>query len=359
MKKIWRRAAATLCALQWLAPAQGAPLDAFLSARQDNRPWHGHLEAGYDLSNRGMDVFHLRGADVADNSTLGNYHGAHLGGGVALTPRLWMDGMLWQRTIDTHAAAVKIDTWRLAGQYLLFEAAGYRPALALRAGAWGDSTGEIVRASAFAIGGVQLASARLSDVKDRQYQLDAIATWQVAAQTELNVFAGAGASRVSVGAAGATTQVGDCLYQLSFGPDNVVGSCDSAAMSVRFTTPNSVFGLDFNKEFAYTARHFQGGFSLAWHDQHWRLRGGYQTLALKRDGVDDSIVGRGGVAYRHNHILVGEVRRTLGAATSLFLRGQYMSNQFTGELPMAYNSLTANSFRQRYGILSAGLIFSF
>ncbi|MET3130547.1 hypothetical protein AAKU55_000804 [Oxalobacteraceae bacterium GrIS 1.11] len=357
MRKIAQCLAAGLC-LPMLA--HGAPQDAFLSAEQGRIPWHGQLEAGADFVSKRVDVFNLRRSDGAgDNSSLGDYHGAHLAGGVAVTPRLWLDGAWWQRKIDTHAAPVKLDSWQVAAQYRIFDAAGYRPAVALRLGAWGDQSGAIERSSGFGIGGVQLASARLLDVKDRQYQLDAVATWPLAERTELSAFAGAGSSRVSVGGVSATALVGSCLYQLSFGPDNVVGTCDTPTMNVRFSTPNSTFGFDFNQEFAYTAKYYQTGFSLQWHDASWQLRGGYQYQRLDRDGVDDIIVSRGGTAYRHNHILAADLRRALGSHLALFLRGQYMSNQFTGELPMAYNSLTASTFRQRYGIVSAGVILMF
>ncbi len=49
----------------------------------------------------------------------------------------------------------------------------------------------------------------------------------------------------------------------------------------------------------------------------------------------------------------------LSGNTHLVLRGQYMANQFNGELPMTYNSLTAASFGQRYGMLSATVSFGF
>jgi hypothetical protein len=40
---------------------------------------------------------------------------------------------------------------------------------------------------------------------------------------------------------------------------------------------------------------------------------------------------------------------------ALFVRGQYMSNQFLGEVPFAYNRFTASKFSRRYSLVTAGL----
>ncbi len=351
------------CAL-WLGcaalPAGAAPLDVFLTAEPGLAAWHGQFEAGYDIVNKGFDVFNVRKSDApGGDSKLGDYHGGHLRAGLAVTPRLWVDGALWRRRIDTRAVPIALDTWQLAAQYKVLDAAGYRPALALRLGAWGNQADQVDRDRGVRIGSVQLESARVRDVKDRQYQLDAIATWPIAAGAEISAFAGAGSSEINYGAASATTRVGDCLYQLSFGPSNVVGTCDTAAMNVRFSIPNSAFGIDFGREVAYRSRYYQGGVAARWRSGNWFLRAGYQRLAVRRDGIDELIVGRGATAYKSNNILAADLAYTVYRNAAVFVRGQYMSKQFVGELPMAYNSLTAASFSQRYGIVSVGLNVSF
>ena len=130
-------------------------------------------------------------------------------------------------------------------------------------------------------------------------------------------------------------------------------------MSSRFSTPNSVYGIDVNKEGQYSAKYYRAGLSAKWHTDNWQVRAGYQYQMINRDHVDDIVENRGGTAYKHNHVLVADVAYKIFKNTAIFLRGQYMTNQFTGELPMAYNSLTANSFNQKYGIVSTGLIVAF
>lgn len=360
MKKIFYLCAAAACCVQASAPASAAPLDAFLSANQNGTPWSGEAEASYDVANDTVDVFHIREKDAATStSKLGDYQGAHLHGGVALTPRLWLDGSYWQRKITSRNFEATVKTWQVAAQYKLIDSAGYRPSLALRVGAWGNSADQLKREKNIKIGSTVLKSASLSGPEDQQYQVDLIGSWPVSERTELGMFAGAGHSRVTFDTASATTTRDGCLYNLSFGPSRVVGTCETPSMSARFSTPNSVYGIDVNQEAQYSARYYQVGLNAKWQAENLRLRAGYQYLSLSRGNVDSIVGGRGGIAYKKNHILTAEVAYKLFKHTSVFLRGQYMSNQFNGEMPMAYNTLTASNFNQRYGILSTGVITTF
>lgn len=359
MKKIFYSCAVAACCVQASAPASAAPLDAFLSANQDNVPWHGRVEAGYDLANDTVDVFKLREQDGNGSQRVGNYHGQHLSGGVAVSDRLWVDGMLWRRELTSVNAAAKVTTWQLAAQYKLLDSAGYRPSVALRLGAWGDSAGRLSKEKDVQVGSKLITSASISNPKDEQYQLDLIGTWPVSERTEVSAFAGAGSSKISFDSASATTVQDGCNYNLTFSPTHVIGTCETPAMSVRFSTPNSVYGIDVNKEGKYSARYFQAGMSAKWRNERWQVRAGYQYQSIHRDQVDAIVESRNGIAYKHNHILVADVGYKVYKNTSIFLRGEYMSNQFAGELPMAYNSLTANSFKRRYGLLSSGLVMTF
>jgi hypothetical protein len=96
-----------------------------------------------------------------------------------------------------------------------------------------------------------------------------------------------------------------------------------------------------------------------WRSGPWQLRAGYQYQRLDRGQIDDTIEQRGGKAVKSNHIVVGEVAYRLTTNLSLFGRGQYMTNQFTGEIPFAYNTFTAGRFDKRYGIVTVGLAADF
>jgi hypothetical protein len=96
-----------------------------------------------------------------------------------------------------------------------------------------------------------------------------------------------------------------------------------------------------------------------WQSGLWALRAGYQFQHLNRTNVDDLIVSRGGVSYQNNHIVVADVFRKVSNNTAVFVRGQAMSNQFVGEIPFVYNSVTASKFGRRYGLVSMGVNFAF
>jgi hypothetical protein len=353
-----------LCCAGPLGAAVAAPMDAFLTANHNNVVGAVEFEAAYDLVNSTVDVFNIRAKDADFAGTnVGDYHGAHVRAGVAITPRLWLDGGFWERKIDYRDDAVKVKSWQLAAQYkLLNGVAGYRPSIALRAGAWGNYSNELNKSSPTAVRGQTLDTITVDSPKDNQFQLDLIGTTMIFDHTELSMFVGAGTSRVSVGDVSATAKLDGCPYNLAFGATKVVATQASACagqIDGRVEAFNSVYGIDVNSETQYRANFVHGGLMLNWEKSAWQLRGGYQYQYLKRKQIDDTINSRGGSSYQSNHTLVGEVKYQLIPEAAVFLRGQYMTNQFVGEIPFAYNSLTASRFGKRYGILSAGVLMTF
>ncbi|MDO8248191.1 MAG: hypothetical protein Q7T78_00530 [Rhodoferax sp.] len=347
-----------LCSATLMLPAHAAPLDAFLSANQNSTPGDVQIEAAYDLVNSTVDFLKIRDNDASFTGTnVGDYHGAHVRAGVAITPKLWVDGALWQRRIDYRTDLATINTWQLAGQYKLLEGAGYLPSVAVRLGTWGNYADELKKSSPTTVRGVTLNSVNVAKPQDVQYQLDVIGTSKIFDNTELSVFAGGGASEVSLDSVTGTTRLNGCNYNVVFGPTNVVGMCSTNTDS--FSIPNSLYGIDINNEAQYNATFLSGGLMLKWQKQDWQVRGGYQYQSFNRNQIDSTITSRGGVAYQSNHILLGDVMYRLFSNTAIFVRGQYMTNQFTGEIPLAYNTLTASRFNKRYGILSAGLVVAF
>lgn len=352
-----------LCCAGTLSPAFAAPMDAFLSANQSNVVGAVELEAAYDLVNSTVDVFNIRNKDaIYAGTNVGDYHGGHLRAGIALTPRIWLDGSLWERQLDYRSDVVKIRTWQLAAQYKLMDGVGYRPAIALRAGAWGNYSDELKKTSPTSVRGQTLDTVTVDSPKDNQFQLDLIGTSTIFANTELSMFVGVGTSKVSVGDVKATSTIGGCGYNLALGATDVVATlanpCGNLVTST-ITAPNSAYGIDINNEAQYRANFAHGGLMLNWKKDDWQLRGGYQYQYLKRKQIDDTISARGGSSYQSNHALIGEVKYQVIKEAAIFLRGQYMTNQFVGEIPFAYNTLTASRFDKRYGFLSAGVLVTF
>jgi len=353
-----------LCGAHFFAPVLAAPLDTFLSASQRSIPGEGDIELSYDLVNDTVDVFKIRGKDADFAGTnVGNYQGAHVRAGIAITPRIWVDGALWQRGLDYRSDVLTINTWQVAGQYKLFEGAGRQPSVAVRLGAWGNYANELKKTSPTTVGDVTLNSVTVANPQDIQYQLDLIGTSRIFNNAELSVFGGAGASKVSLASVKASTTRNGCNYNISFGATEVVGTlaqpCNAELVYDRFSSPNSAYGIDIHNEAQYQANYFHAGLMLKWVQHDWQVRGGYQYQSINRGQIDNTIQSRGGKAYQSNHILMGDVMYRLLPRAAIFIRGQYLSNQFTGELPFAYNTLTASRFSKPYGILSIGLFVGF
>ncbi|MCX7177565.1 MAG: hypothetical protein NTX56_01975 [Proteobacteria bacterium] len=337
-----------------------APLDAFLAADTQLTPWQGQAEIGYDAVNDGIDVFKVRANDpVYGGSNVGDYNGFHLRGIYQFPHRLSLHGDWWQRQIKYRADKQDLHSWVVAVQYRLFENNNWNKSnYALRVSAWGNEASTLTKSSPTSLFGRTLDSVSVSDPKDRQFQLDLLGSWRLSDRLDASAFVGTGKSQVSVGAVGGTITDNGCAYNLSFSGSlataTLANPCGSL-ISASFTTP----GPDIGQEVAYHAKHLHAGGMLQWRDLVWRLSGGYQYQRLIRDHVDDLIASRGGESYRSNHVLVGEIARKVGQSSAIFLRGQLMSNQFVGEIPFAYNSVTASKFSNRYGLASVGFMQSF
>lgn len=364
MNRLAFRTIFTACAAAAVLPqVHAAPLDALLTVTKPVVPGSVKIEAGYDLMNGTVDVFNFRDDhDDFAGTNVGDYHGGHVLAGVAVTPNLWIDGGLWKRKIDYRQDEAKIESWQLAAQYKLFDALAYRPAVAVRVGAWGNRADSLSKSTPTRFQGVDVSSVNVDSPKDQQYQLDLIATWPVAKSTEVSAFAGVGSSRVRIGDVNGVVVQGGCSYNVAFGRSVVAGALARPCGGVTeasFSAPTSALGVNIYDEAEYKARFAHVGFSAAWQSGAWQLRGGYQFQVQRRDDVDDLIEARGGSASKNNHVLVGEVVYQLTSNVALFGRGQYMQHQFTGEIPFAYNTLTAHRFKERYGIVTTGVMVSF
>jgi hypothetical protein len=364
MKKLHLLALSAVASTQLLSAAHAAPLDALLSANKPTVPGKVEIEAAYDVVNSKVDVFNVRDSDKDFAGTnVGDYHGAHLRAGVAVTPSLWLDGGLWQRKLDYRQDQAKVNSWQLAAQYKFLDGKALVPTMAARVGAWGNYADSLDKTSPTKVSGVTLNSVSVKDPSDRQFQADLIASWPVLQQGEVSAFIGGGASRVKLGSVSGTATQNGCNYNLAFGRSEVTGTlaqfCNAGVVIDRFTLANSTVGINVFDEAEYRARFMHAGLSAKWLMGNWQLRAGYDYQRVNRDSVDDSISRRGGKPVEDNHTLVGEVMYRVTNNVSLFGRGQLMKRQFTGEIPFAYNSLTAGRFDKKYGFVTAGVVMQF
>ena len=338
-----------------------APLDALLSADEYHHAGELRAEASYDAMNNTLDVFKIRASDpVYAGTNVGDYSGLHLRLGYALTDRFSLDGGVWQRKITYRTDNESLDSWQLAGQYNLLGNDSSTSHLALRLGAWGDQASLLNKSSATTLAGRVLNSVTINSPKDIQNQIDVIGTLRLTRQASVSSFIGAGHSTVSTGDMAATyTSSNGCNYNLAF-----TGSGTSGVLSAPCSASGAVinsFGSSQSvvQDFSYKASYYQFGGMWQWHNRNWALRGGYQYQYWRRSNVDNLIISGGGVAYKSNQIIVVDVMRKVVDHVAVFVRGQEMSNQFVGEIPFAYNGVTASKFARRYGFASVGVVMEF
>lgn len=280
-----------------------------------------------------------------------------------MTRDLWVDGGLWKRTIDRQGDKAGINSWQAGAQYRFLDAQGGVPAMAVRISAWGNESNTLQKTSPTTVSGVTLNSVQVKDPTDRQLQADLIASWAVSQQTDVSAFIGTGVSRVKLGSLSGTATQNGCRYNLSFGTEAVTGTmaqlCNASVLVDRFVLANSTLGINVLNEAQYRARYLHAGVSGRWVSGNWQLRAGYEFQHLNRDRVDDVVRQRGGAPVDDNHTVIGEVMYRVTDHAALFARGQVMRRQFTGDIPFAYNTLTAGRFDKNYGIATIGMVFSF
>lgn len=353
--------------------AVAAPLDALLSTQPAHvgaRDSTFELELGYDVANDRVDFLKLR-PDGA-STTSGDYYGRSLRGAWAVTPRLVLEGGLTKRRLVFKSFDADVTTWQVAGQYLLLgaEPAPYesprQPQLALRASAWGDSAPGFDRELNFKVSNAgtdyTFRSLHADKPRDTQLQFDVIGGWPVTANLHVNGIAGIGYSRVTLKGVSGTVAYGNSLCNAQLTQDFITADCNNkngSTFSIKEPSSDNQFGVDINKEARYHALTYQAGINATWRSGDWLFRGGLLHMTHRRSDVEDAVKSRGGAPVRSNQVLVLEAGYKPTDKSLVFLRGQMLTHQFLGEIPMTYNSVSAGQFDKRYGFLTLGLALAF
>lgn len=346
-------------------PVQAAPLDALLDVRGDPDAGPGlRIELDRDLANDRLDVFGWRSDAGLGDTRIGDYSGRQL--------RLDARAGAWTLTAHARQRAI-VDTgrthqfrsWQLGLQHD-FGRPGDTTRWGLRLNRWGDSATQVTRSTSshLVASGVnaQLTELQLQRPRDQQTQLDLIGRQQLALPgLALSGFAGIGRSRVSADAASARATIAGCSYLIDFGPERLTAEppdgCDNAPT---VSVPNALLPYDALAETNYRARLLHAGGALHWQiNPDWQLSAGLEWQRWQRDGVDARLSARGGHPVTDNLTLITELRWRFAPHLSALLRAQAMRHQLLGELPLAYNGLTASRFSQKYGLVSAGMSADF
>ena len=259
-----------------------------------------------------------------------------------------------------HLCSFDYTGWQVSGLYRFLEPSGNVPAMALRLSAWGNYADATESTTAVVVPGAKLNTVKITDPADRQLQADLIGTWNLTAATDVSLNVGAGSSQLSYGALSATTTRNGCDYQVSFTGNTIFGTlippCDvTGGVIEQFYDSSGAYGVDVASEIAWRATFFQAGVNGSWRSGPWTLKAGYLFHAVKRKLVDDILRARGEAAYTKNHNLTLQADYRVRPQVTLFARTQLTSNLFFNDIPVTYNSSTAERFDSRYTLFSVGL----
>jgi hypothetical protein len=357
---LWQKQALGLLFLSVALHVSAAPLDALLTATPEQTALKGYLEVGSDHMNQQLDFFNIRDTNaLAAGTQAGDYHGAHLAGAWRVRDNAWLSGSLWQRNLNGLSETYDFTSWQVSGLYRLMEGAGKVPAMAVRLSAWGNYAGE-VGANFPATAGVNvlfpagtlLQTIKVTDPSDKNLQADLIGTWKLTPATDLSVLFGVGRTQLSYGEITGSLVQSGTPYQLKFMGNKIVGT---AADGSQIGVPASNYGIDVNNELAWSGNFVQAGINAAWSHGPWTLRGGYLFYAVQRQGVDDILAARGWSAFTKTKTIALEANYRVQPNLSVFARSQLSSNLIFNEMPVAYNTFSADLFGGKYSIYTVGL----
>ena len=345
--------------------ATAAPLDVFLTARLESASPNGYLEIGSDQMNGSLDVFHVRDSDPLTAGTkAGDYHGTYISGGVPLGDGKWLSGGLWQRALSSTSDTYNYTSWMLSGLYRFVEADGKQPAIAVRLSGWGSGATATESTTAVVVPGARLNTVKITDPSDRQLQVDLIGTWNLNASSDVSVNVGVGSSQLSYSALTATTTRNGCDYNVTFTGNNIYGTlippCNvSGGVIQQFYDSSGDYGVDVAKEIAWSGTFFQAGVNGRWQNGPWTIMAGYLLHVVKREAVDDILAARGRKTYTQNHNISLQTNYQLNPKLTMFARGQLTSNLFFNDIPVTYNTSTAERFDSKYSLFTVGMQLNF
>jgi hypothetical protein len=357
-----RTASALLC-FSMVLPSSAAPLDVFLTATPESYASRGYIELGSDHMNGALDLFKVRESDPLTAGTkAGDYHGSYASGALRWGEGFWLSGALGQKTLSSSSDTFSYTHWQVSGLYRFIEPSTNFPAVAMRLSAWGNYAAATESTTAVVVPGAKLNSVKISDPADRQLQADVIGTWKLSQASDVSISLGAGRSQLSYSALSATTTRNGCDYQVAFTDNNFLltraAPCSLVSADYYFDKSGE-YGVDVANEIAWRSTFIQAGVNGNWRKGPWTLMGGYLFHVVRRELVDDILASRGNTSYTQNHNIALEADYRVHPMLTVFARTQLTSNLLLSDLPVAYNSSTADRFGSKYTLFTVGLRANF
>ncbi len=311
--------------------------------------------------NESLDFFKIRDSNaLAAGTQAGNYSGAHLSGGWRVRDNLWVSGSLWQRRLNGLSDTYQFSSWQLAGLYRFAQGGGSMPALALRLSAWGNYANEVgatnictapvANSPTTCQTDAKLDTVKITDPADKALQADLLGSWQLTPTTDFTLLLGAGSTELSHGPlTGSMTRADGLLYQLSFVGNSILGTTADGASQFR---KNKVYN---ESDLAWRGNFVQAGVNAAWRSGPWTLRGGYLFYRIQREAVDDTLTSRGWSSYTQMQSITLDVNYRFSQHMSVFVRGQLNDKLIFNDMPVIYNTFSADLVGGKYSIYSLGL----
>ncbi|MBF0136624.1 MAG: hypothetical protein H7833_01100 [Magnetococcus sp. DMHC-1] len=319
------------------------------------------------MMNNKVDFANLRDKDLEyANTNVGDYKGGHLSAGLALTRRLWIDGSIWSRVLQTPQDPLDGLSWQRSIQYQMTINLGKLPALGIRFTQWGNWAKEVNRKTSSitldgtAMEGTSVRNVRLEKPGDEQTQLDLIGTWNIGPRDSFSLFIGGGTSQI--GFKKFVANMGrDCEYSLD-SPSKYeltgqlvsgdAGICQLIGFHIVDLEPKYPGPDMLNMRYKATYHHFGG--TYLWFTDRWRFRAGARYERVNRQ-MDEDLKNSGIPYYDSNTIISTEFGYKPFKSIGFFLRTQMMEHQLLSEVPFSYNKYTSSRFNRQYGLISMGI----
>jgi hypothetical protein len=334
-------------------------LDAFLTATPEQIAPKATLEVSSDHMNQQLDFFNIRDSiALAAGTQAGDYHGAHLAGAWRVLDNAWLSASLWQRNLNGLSDTYNFTSWQVSGLYRFMEGREKVPALALRLSTWGNYASEIgsnfpanAGVNILLPANTKLQSIKVTDPADKNLQADLIGSWKLTPASDISFLFSAGSTQLSYGELSGSLINAGKVYQFpSIGSPSTVATASDGSQILANTSK-----INVANELAWRGNFIQAGINAAWNHGPWTLRAGYLFYAVQRDAIDDILASRGWSAYTQTRTIALEANYRVHPHLSVFARSQLSDALIFNEMPVAYNTFSADLFGGKYSIYSVGL----
>jgi len=316
-----------------------------------------HFNAGLDFTQGRDKSPTLRGTKSGD------YRGNALSLSWQFHPRWAVRASSLGRVLEDVSDQYQISTWETSVwtqqplQWLGSET-GFA-----RLSAWGNQADSLQSSTSKTVGEVVLTQSKIIQPRDQTLALQGGLTWTSSPAWKYHADVGLGWTELKYQDFQANGMRNGCEYQLQIMGTDVVGTridpCAVVGTSSQFSSPLGTYGLDLQKELAWSARYVAWGGGLQWTNGWGRWRASASGQTWQRNGVDEIIAKRNSTPVVQQLHVRTEWMYPVSDKIQPFVGFDYFSSFLLNDLPLLYNSGTSSNFLNTYSQFRAGLRFYF